>query len=52
MTSPDVLRVKAIAALLEAADLDDDDDAKVVLGLIRNLVASSSARASDKPLSS
>ena len=38
MTSPEILRAKAIAAILEAADLDDAKDAEQALRLIRQLL--------------
>jgi hypothetical protein len=38
MTSTDVLRVKTIAALIEASDTDDPKDAAEVLRMIRALL--------------
>jgi hypothetical protein len=38
MTSPEILKVKTIAALIEASDGDDEDDAKAVLKLIKALL--------------
>jgi hypothetical protein len=38
MTSPEVMKIKALAAILEAIDSDDEDDAKAALKLIRGLV--------------
>ena len=38
MTSPETLKVKTIAALIEAADPDDEDDAKQVLKMIKSLL--------------
>ncbi len=38
MTSPDLLKVKLIAALLEAIDTDDEDDAKQAIKMIRTLI--------------
>ena len=40
MTSPDVLRVKTIAALIEASDSDDPKDAAEVLRMIRTILES------------
>lgn len=40
MTSKDILKIKAIAALLEAADTDDEDDAKNLLQMIKSLLES------------
>jgi hypothetical protein len=44
MTSPEVLKVKTIAALIEASDADDEDDAKQVLKMIRQLLGGVEAR--------
>lgn len=38
MTSPDVLKCKTIAALLEAIDADDPKDAAEALKMIRALI--------------
>jgi hypothetical protein len=38
MTSPEILKIKAIAAMLEAIDVEDEDDAKQVLKMIKGLV--------------
>lgn len=40
MTSPDILKVKTIAALIEAADSDDAKDAAEVLRMVRALLGS------------
>jgi hypothetical protein len=40
MTSPEVLKVKTIAALIEASDSDDPKDAAEVLRMIRLLLGS------------
>lgn len=38
MTSPEILKIKAIAALIEAMDAEDEDDAKAVLKMIKGLI--------------
>jgi hypothetical protein len=38
MTNPEILKVKAILALIEAGDADDEDDAKAMVKMIRALV--------------
>jgi hypothetical protein len=38
MTSQDVIKAKAIKAILEAIEEDDEDDAKVALKMIRVLL--------------
>jgi hypothetical protein len=39
MTSSDILKIKAIAAMLEASDLDDEEDAKQLIKMIKGLIA-------------
>ena len=38
MTSPEIIKIKALAAILEAIDSDDEDDAKAALKMIRALL--------------
>jgi hypothetical protein len=38
MTSPDLLKVKTIKALLEALEEDDEEDAKQALKMIKALI--------------
>jgi hypothetical protein len=38
MTAPEILKVKMIAALLEAIDSDDEDDAKQAIKSIKALL--------------
>jgi hypothetical protein len=38
MTSKEILKIKAIAALIEAMDTEDEDDAKEVLKIIKGLI--------------
>ena len=38
MTAPEILKLKAIAAMIEAADAEDEDDAKAVIKMIRTLI--------------
>lgn len=45
MTSPEILKIKAIAALIEVMDTDDEDDAKAVLKMILGLIEAPAKKA-------
>jgi hypothetical protein len=38
MTSPEVIKIKALAAILEAIDSDDEEDAKAAIKMIKGLL--------------
>jgi hypothetical protein len=38
MTNPEIIRLKAIVAILEAIDQDDEKDARQAIEMIRGLV--------------
>jgi hypothetical protein len=41
MTSKDIIKLKLIAALLEAIDVEDEDDAKGAVATIKTLLGTS-----------
>lgn len=45
MTSPEILKIKAIVALIEGMDVEDEDDAKVVLKMIAGLIGTPAKQA-------
>jgi hypothetical protein len=38
MTNPEIIKIKTIAAILEAIDSDDEDDAKNALKMIKAIM--------------